>query len=178
MADNPDGPFFRRAVPPDREAFLGYIETQRAALAAARAGSDDAALIETAGSLGSALFMQEGSEAEAAVLLEEALALSRARGDRATEIDGLLGLGTARQYLGEREAAVALFDEGLRLCAETGIDGQENFLLHHLGRCLVELGRIGEARAAFEKALVLRRAIGNARFIRSTEQALEALARL
>ncbi|MEI9991805.1 MAG: tetratricopeptide repeat protein [Rhizomicrobium sp.] len=136
------------------------------------------ALIEAAGELGSALFMQEGREAEAAALLEEALALSRAQGDRATEIDGLLGLATARQYLGERDAAVALFEEGLRLCAETGFREQENFLLHHLGRCLVEMGRRDEARAAFEKALVLRRAIGNERFFASTQAALDDLAKM
>ena len=179
MADNPHGPFFRRAVPPDREAFLTYIEERRAALARVRASAAGGmALINAAGELGSALFMQEGSEAEAAALLEEALALSRKQGDRATEIDGLLGLATARQYLGERDAAIAMFEEGLRLCAETGIRGQENFLLHHMGRCLVEMGRIDEARAAFEKTLVLRKAIGNPRFIASTQGALDDLAKM
>jgi len=166
-------------VPPDREAFLRYVETRRAALAEVRAkGVGGMALIEAAGELGSALFMEPGCEAEAAVLLEEALALSRKRGDRATEIDGLLGLATARQYLGERDAAMAMFEEGLRQCAQTGIREQENFLLHHMGRCLVEMGRIAEAKAAFEKALVLRQAIGNPRFIASTEGALEELAKL
>jgi len=179
MADNPHGPFFRRAVPPDREAFLQYIEDCRVALDKVRArGGDDMALIMAAGELGSALFMQEGSEAAAATLLEEALALSRKQGDRATEIDGLLGLATARQYLGARDAALAMFEAGLRLCDETGIREQEHFLLHHMGRCLVEMGRIDEARAAFEKALVLRRAAGNARFIASTQGALEELAKL
>ena len=179
MGDNPHGPFFRRAVPPDREAFLHYIDERRAALAQVRqAGSGGMALIDAAGQLGSVLFMQEGSEAEAAALLEEALVLSRKLGDKATEIDGLLGLATARQYLGERDAALAMFEDGLRLCAETGIRGQENFLLHHMGRCLVEMGRTDEERAAFEKALVLRQEIGNPRFIQSTEGALAELARM
>lgn len=172
------GPTFRRAVPPDRDAFLKYIETQRAALAAARAGGDEGAILNAAGTLGSALFMEPGCEGEAAILLEEALALSRKRGDRAREIDGLLGLGTAVQYLGERARAVALFEDGLRLCAETGIRGQENFLLHHLGRCLVEMGRLDEARAAFEAALALREAMGVPRFIESTKGALAELAEM
>jgi tetratricopeptide (TPR) repeat protein len=172
------GPFFRRAVPPDRGAFLSYVETRRAALAQVRANGDERALIDAAGELGSVLFMLEGREAESAALLEEALALSRKHGDRATEIDGLLGLATARQYLGEREAAMALFEDGLALVAQTGIAAQENFLLHHMGRCLVEMGRIDEARDAFEKALVLRLAIGNPRFIASTQGALEELARM
>jgi tetratricopeptide (TPR) repeat protein len=178
MTDSAHGPFFRRAVPPDQEAFLNHIEKQRAALAESRAGSDEAALIDAAGTLGSALFMQPGSEAEAAALLEEALALSRERGDRATEIDGLLGLATARQYLGERALAVTLFQEGLRLCGETGIRTQENFLLHHLGRCYVEMGRIAEAKAAFATALELRKALGNRRFIDSTQAALADIAKM
>ena len=179
MADNPHGPFFRRAVPPDREAFFQYVEKCRTALAKVRAEGDGSmALIEAAGELGSVLFMQEGSEAEAAALLEEALALSRKLGDKATEIDGLLGLATARQYLGERDAALAMFQEGLRLCAETGFREQENFLLHHMGRCLVEMGRTQEAKAAFEKTLALRQAIGNPRFIASTQGALDEIEKM
>lgn len=168
---------FRRAVPPDREAFLTHIETRRAALTTAR-GGDEAALIDALGELGSALFMEPGCEAEAATLLEEALALSRARGDKATEIDGLLGLGTARQYLGERELAERLFREGLLLCDETGLRAQEDFLLHHLGRCLVEMGHTQEAREVFEKALALRQALGNQRFIDSTQGALDEIAKM
>ncbi len=186
MADNPHGmahagatPFFRRAVPPDQDGFLRHIAAQREALAAARAGGGgERALIEAAGTLGSALFQQAGSEAEAAALLDEALALSRQLGDRATEIDGLLGLGTALQYLGERARAVALFHEGLALCEAAGLGAQEHFLLHHLGRCLVEMGRITEARAAFERALELRKPLGHRRFIDSTQGALDDIAKL
>ncbi|MBS0469872.1 MAG: tetratricopeptide repeat protein [Proteobacteria bacterium] len=170
------GPTFRRAVPPDRDAFLNHIAAGRAALAAARASGDERAILHAAGALGSALFMEPGSEAEAATLLEEALALSRKRGDRATEIDGLLGLATAIQYLGERTRAIALFEEGLRLCAESGIRDKEHFLLHHLGRCLVEVGRRGDARSAFERALVLREAMPQ--FAASTRAALAELAEM
>ncbi|HUO98278.1 MAG TPA: tetratricopeptide repeat protein [Rhizomicrobium sp.] len=176
MATN--GPFFRRAVPPDRTAFLAEIERRRAALAEARAAGDGAAVRDAAGGLGSMLFWIEGSEGEAAALLSEALALSRAQGDRTTEIDGLLGLGTAVQYLGERERSVALFEEGLALCAASGIRGQEHFLLHHLGRCLVEMGRIEAARTAFEKALAIRKTLGDPRFLGSTQAALDDIAKM
>lgn len=176
MADNPHGPFFRRAVPSDRAAFLNAIEAARATLPQARANGSDAALIMAAGTLGSLLFQEPGCEAEAATLLEEALALARKTGDRLTEIDGLLGLGTAIQYLGRREEAIARFEEGLRLVAATGIRAQEHFLLHHMGRCLVEMGRIAYARAAFEQALAIRKTLGHPRFIASTEGALADIA--
>jgi tetratricopeptide (TPR) repeat protein len=173
MADNPHGPFFRRAAPPkDAET---QIDALRHALAQARKGTDEHALIDALGHLGFLLTMT-AQEAQAAPLLEEALGLSRRIGDRATEIDGLLALGTARQYLNERELAVRLFHEGLARVEESGLRAQENFLLHHLGRCLVELGRIDEARAAFEKALVIRKALGERRFIESTQGALAEIA--
>ena len=177
MTDSSSIATFRRAVPPDMADHLARIEAQRATLAKARSGGDEKALIEAAGSLGFSLFLA-GKEVEAEPLLEEALALSRKIGDRATEIDGLLGLGTTRQYLGMREQAVALFDEGLRLCEETGLTAQEHFLLHHLGRCLVEMGGIVEAREAFKRALVIRKALGNQRTIDSTQGALDELAAL
>jgi tetratricopeptide (TPR) repeat protein len=172
------GPTFRRAVPPDRDAFLKHVAACRAALTAARAGGDERTILHAAGALGSALFMEPGCEAEAAALLEEALALARKRGDRAREIDGLLGLATAVQYLGERTRSIALFEEGLRLCAETGIGEKEHFLQHHLGRCLVEVGRRAEARAAFERALVLREALPTPQLAASTRAALAELAEM
>jgi tetratricopeptide (TPR) repeat protein len=174
MADNSSGPFFRRAVPPPDAG--PQIEALRHALVGARKGTDVPALIDALGHLAFLLTMM-GQEAEAAPLVEEALDLSRQIGDRATEIDGLLQLGTTRQYMGERELAVRLFHEGLARVEETGIRRQENFLQQHLGRCLVELGRIDEARAAFETALALRKAAGSERrFIESTQAALDEIA--
>jgi tetratricopeptide (TPR) repeat protein len=177
MANSAHGPFFRRAVPPDRAAHLAEIERRRGVLAEARASGDATAIGETAGETGWLLFWIEGSEAEAAGLLEEALGAARVRGDLAAEIAWLLGLGTALQYCGERDRAVALFEEGLALCETTGIREQEHFLWHHLGRCLVELGRTDEAKVAFEKALAIRKSLGNQRFIDSSQAALSDLTR-
>lgn len=176
MSEKAHGPFFRRAVPPDRAAHLAEIERRRGVLNKARASGDATAIGDAAGEVGWLLFWIEGSEGEAAALLEEALAAARARSDRGAEIAWLLGLGTAIQYLGERERTVALFEEALALCEATGIREQEHFLWHHLGRCLVEMGRIDDARAAFEKALALRKTLGNQRFIDSSEAALRDIA--
>lgn len=172
MGDNAHGPFFRRAVPPDRAAHLAEIERRRGVLAVARASGDAAAAASAAGDVGWLLFRIEGSEGEAAALLEEALASARAERNRGAEIAWLLGLGTTVQYLGERERTVALFEEGLALCDATGIREQEHYLWHHLGRCLVEMGRTQEAKAAFEKALVLREAMPGTRFAENTRAAL------
>jgi tetratricopeptide (TPR) repeat protein len=163
---------FRRHVPPDPQALRAEIARQREQLAAARGVANEAAQLDSLGNLGFALFMA-GYEAEAAPLLDEALALARRRGDRKSEIEVMLGLGTARQYLGERRLAQHLFGEALMLCAESGIREQEHFLLHHRGRCYVEQGEIVNARVAFEKALAIRKALGNQRFIDSTQAALD-----
>jgi tetratricopeptide (TPR) repeat protein len=155
-------------VPPDLQRLRAEIARQRENLAAARGVGDEAAQLESLGSLGFALFTA-GHEAEAAPLLDEALSLARRRRNRKAEIEAMLGLGTARQYLGERRLAQQLFGEALMLCAETGIREQEHFLLHHRARCYVEQGEIAKAREAFRKAL------GNRRFIESTQAALDAI---
>jgi tetratricopeptide (TPR) repeat protein len=178
MAISAHGPFFRRAVPPDRAAHLAEIERRRGVLATARESGDAAAAAEAAGEVGWLLFWIEGSEGEAAALMEEALAGARSRGDRGAEIAWLLGLGTAVQYLGERERTVALFEEGLALCDATGMREQEHYLWHHLGRCLVEMGRIAEARDAFERALVIRETMPNPRFAENTRAALADVAEI
>jgi tetratricopeptide (TPR) repeat protein len=178
MSDTAHGPFFRRAVPPDRAAHLAEIERRRGVLATARASGDSAAASEAAGEVGWLLFWIEGSEGEAAILLEEALAGARARGDRGAQIAWLLGLGTAVQYLGERHRTVALFEEGIALCDAAGIREQEHFLWHHLGRCLVEMGRLDAAKAAFEKGLAIREAMPERRFAESSRAALADLAKM
>ena len=172
------GPFFRRAVPPDRTVHLAEIARRRGVLAQARASGDSAAAAEAAGEVGWLLFWIEGSEGEAAALLEEAMSAARVRDDRGAEIAWLLGLGTAVQYLGERERTVALFEDGLALCEATGIREQEHLLWHHLGRCWVEMGRIGEAKAAFEKALMIRETMPETRFAESSRAALSDLAKM
>ncbi len=165
---------FRRHVPADMRELVAGIERQRILLAQARALGDQAAELECMTAIGHQLFMS-GRESEAAPLLDEALELARRRADRKAEIEVLLGLGTARQYLGERKLAQLLFGEALMLCAETGLREQEHFLLHHRGRCFVEQGEIAKARAAFENALAIRKALGNQRFIDSTQAALDDL---
>jgi tetratricopeptide (TPR) repeat protein len=167
--------FFRRYVPPDPKGLDVEIASRREQLARERLTANEAAQLEHSIALGFALFVS-GNELEAAPLLDEALAIARRRNDRKSEIEALLGLGTARQYLGARELAQRLFNEGLILCESSGLHEQEHFLLHHQGRCYVEQGRISEARPCFEKALELRKALGDQRLIDSSRMALADIA--
>jgi len=168
-------PFFRRYVPPDPNGLEVEIASRREQLAREQVTANEAAILQHSIALGFALFTS-GKELEAAPLLDEALAIARRRNDRKSEIEALLGLATARQYLGERELAQRLFDEGLVLCETSGFREQEHFLLHHQGRCYVEQERISEARTCFKKALELREVMGNQRFINSSRAALAEIA--
>ncbi len=102
--------------------------------------------------------------------------LARELRDVPVEIETLLHLATARQYLGERVLAQSLFERALDRSRVSGIDAFVHFILHHQGRCFAELGSIEAARGCFERALSLRRKLGDPRFIRSTEAALDDLA--
>src|SRR5258708_18412661 len=104
-----------------------------------------------------------GCEAEAAAHLEAAQAMARQLRERDQEISALLHLGTARQYLGEREQV--LFQAGEDRSAEYGIDDRLHFLLHHRGRCYAEQDRIEDARECLEQALTLRQQMDDPRFI-------------
>ncbi len=162
--------FFRRFRIPEAVALREVAEAE-AELAAA---TDDGARLTPHMRAGFHLIPLD-REAEAIVHLEAALAISRASGDRAHEIEALLHLATAHQYLGECEAALSLFNEGLAVAAQTGIGDQVHFLLHHRGRCEVEMKRYNEARQSFEAALKLREALGDVRMIESSRAALEEI---
>ena len=88
----------------------------------------------------------------------------------------LLHLGTARQYLGRPDDALALFDEALELARASGLRALESYVLHHAGRLYVELDQVELARAAFKAALALREALDDPRAA-SSQRALEMLDR-
>ena len=141
MASSAHGPFFRRAVPPDRAAHLAEIERRRGVLAAARESGDAAAAARRAGEVGWLLFWIEGSEGEAAVLLDEALASARVqRRPRSARSRGCWGWALRCSIWASASGRWRCSEEALALCDATGMREQEHFLWHHLGRCLVEMG--------------------------------------
>jgi tetratricopeptide (TPR) repeat protein len=166
--------FFQRYRASDPDALARQIEEDRSRLAAMRLAGDAASELAASCRLGLNLTIA-GDERGAAAILEPALALARRLGDKVREVEALLSLATAQQYLGERAAAQILFQEALDRARADHVSQFEHFILHHRGRCHVEQGEIAAARDCFVAALALRKALGEPRFIASTERALAAL---
>jgi HTH-type transcriptional regulator, pleiotropic regulator of extracellular virulence genes len=153
------------------------IASDRAVLAAAGPESESPEVLAALVGLGEILIPLD-REAEAVTHLEQALAIARRAGNQDREISALLHLATARQYLGERDVAQELFQAGLDAADRYGVTRQRHFLLHHRGRCYAEQGQIPEARECLQRALALRRQLGDPRFIASSRDALADLDQL
>lgn len=167
-------PFFQRFQSPDAQALARQVQQDCEALDQARSVQDEARQLELLTWIGADTIIL-GKEAEALPFIEQALALARKRGDQPLEIENLLNLATAQQYLGKRELAQVLFQQALEKGRAYRVRDYEDFVLHHRGRCYVEQGKINEARVCFEQALTLREEKGDQRFIASTRKALAAL---
>ncbi len=162
---------FQRYEAPDPQALADRTAQDLVALASALPPAERLALLTRAGA---ALYVLR-REAEAEPKLLESLALARVLGDREKEVQNLNNLATATQYLGRREEALVLFAEALERAPGNPSWQHRDFIHHHRGRCLAELGRIAEARQDFEQALAVRIAKGDAFYVASTRRALAAL---
>lgn len=162
---------FQRYTAPDPQALVHRTADDLTALATAQ-GAERLALLTRAGSALTVL----RREAEADPLLLEALALARTLGDAEKEVQNLNNLATNTQYLARRDEALTLFQTALARAPGTDAWQHRDFIHHHRGRCLAELGRIAEARQDFELALALRISKGEAFYIESSRRALAALA--
>lgn len=161
-------PFFLRYRWPDPVALAAEIAEASAELAAARNKNDIAGELDNVGRLAVALTAAD-REAEAAELLEAALPKARTSGDHASTGFTLLYLATARQYLGERTLARAMFAEALDIATAHGLRDLEHYAWHHLGRCLAEMRDIPAARDCFERALKIRLELNEPRAERSRQ---------
>jgi hypothetical protein len=90
----------------EHDEVLSEIASDLEVVATAGA-ADSARLLDALVQLGTDLIPLD-RETEATAYLERALVLARQLGDRDLEITAVLQLGTARQYLGDREQAQAL----------------------------------------------------------------------
>jgi tetratricopeptide (TPR) repeat protein len=164
-------PFFQRFRWSDAAALQRELADAQAALAAGRNATDAEA--ECACRLATALIAAD-RETEAAALLQETLPKARALNQSAPIAWVLLGLATARQYLGQRELAQSIFAEALEITQTSGLRDIEHFVLHHRARCYAEQHELDNARRCFEHALEIRLALGEPRAER-TREALAAL---
>lgn len=163
--------FFQRYQSPDPVALAQKIERDSAALVLAK---DEQARLELISRIGSN-YTNLWQEERAVPILERALALAQQVGNNRIEIINLISLATAQQYCGNRDLAETLFQEALQKMQEYNQPSYEDVALHHLGRCLVEQGKLREALACFERALVLRKEKGDRLFIASTQRAIDAV---
>lgn len=103
-----------------------------------------------------------------------AVALARDLDDDRREAANTVRLATALQYAGRHREALVEFDAASERTSD-GFAQYRHFLLQHRGKCLVEMGRLDEARASFESALELRRELADPTLVDSTQQALVGL---
>lgn len=169
-------PFFLRFRWSDAAALQREIAEAQVAYRTARVAENPASEIEVACRLATGLIAAD-REAEAAVLLEDALPKARALNQPTSTAWVLLGLATARQYLDQRDLAQSLFAEALDITQINNLQDIEHFVLHHQGRCYAEQHDLDKARRCFERALEIRLALGEPRAER-TREALAALGKL
>lgn len=170
-----DGYFRRfRFTDDERDEVLRGIDADRGVLAAAIPGAASPVILRALVRLGFSL-TPLGHEPEAAEHLELAVTMARMLSEQGQEISALLHLATALQYLGDRDRAQLLFQEGLDKAAAYGIGTDVHFLLHHRARCYAEQGKLTEARECMAQALALRQQLGDPRFITSSQGALDEL---
>ena len=96
------------------------------------------------------------------------------RGDARIEAGCAIRLATALQYAELHDEAQGLFRAVLDRCTEPGFDEYEHYAWQHLGKCLVEMGRVVEGVSAFHRALALRVLLQDAALIASSRRALDA----
>src|SRR5579885_282361 len=167
---------FQRGTLEDTPALRKLLAEQRERLKLATADEDTSARLRLLGSMGETWYLL-GNYQEALALLGEALALARQLEDTRREIANLIRLATASQYAGDHSRAEVLFRQALDLVRTAQQTEYVDFVWQHLGKCLVEMGRLEEARACFEEALAYRRVKGDAELIASTDRALAAVRR-
>jgi CHAT domain-containing protein len=112
---------------------------------------------------------------DAAAVLEEALALHRALGDRAGSGPALFNLANVRLHAGDLEAGLALKLEALAVAEETGNSVGAGIVLIDLGEIYRAAGDLALAQQHLERSLAIHR---EARRASGETNALEGLARL
>jgi tetratricopeptide (TPR) repeat protein len=164
---------FQRPDPVDDETIRERIAANLDRLLAARDAGDMTTRLQLLGQVGNDQRVL-GNLIEAEMFLIEAAALARKLGDRRREAMNAIRLATVRQYQGQHAEAEALLRETLSRTRSGDAADYEDFALQHLGKCLVEMGRVDEAVECFDRALVLRWMKADAQLIASTERALHA----
>jgi tetratricopeptide (TPR) repeat protein len=110
-----------------------------------------------------------GHHREAIPYLERAVVAAQQLGDRRREAANRVRLGTARQFAGEIDRAE------VDLRAALGVHPDyDDFALQHLGKLLVERGRLREGLDCLSESLGRRQVKGDPELIASSQEAVTA----
>jgi tetratricopeptide (TPR) repeat protein len=85
----------------------------------------------------------------------------RETGNRTGESDALNGLGLIHQVLGERQRALELVEQSLRLRREIGDRGGEGRTLNNQGLIYADLGQEEAANECYRQSLLIRKETGD-----------------
>lgn len=134
------------------ERAMAYFEES---LALGRAIGDRTGVGTVLGNLGVTV-MDTGDPAAARAYFEEATNIARETGDLVGVHVWLLNLAFVVATEGDVDGALALYDEARRGFEEAGDRSSLGYVLHGIGRVLLEAGRAAEAIVSLRAALALR----------------------
>lgn len=157
----------------DETAWRNLIADLRQKLDVSRSNLADQ--VTNLGRLGDHLRLSPDAREEAVQLLQSAIDLALHLGYFRAVAVNRIRLGTALQYSGQHEHAVAEFRQAIALIESRRIRRLKDFALQHMGKCLAEMGCYAEARKCLKQALRLRQRRGNQSLADSTLRALKFL---
>ena len=166
-----------RQVPADAAAVRRAIAMATTALAAARGEGDVARVRRLLAYLGEA-HRVIGALEEAEREIREALILAREAADARGGVANLIRLGEVLRCGDRPGDAEAALRDALAGTDGPGCDVYRDFALQHLGKTLLDTGRVEEARAVLRDALAIRQRKGAPSLIASTQEALARADRL
>jgi len=105
----------------------------------------------------------QGEMQKAIQYFEQALAISRALGNRASESGMLANLGGTYYYLRQHAKAIEYYEQALAISRAMGNRRGEGGMLGDLGRVYESLSQYAKAIEYFERALGIQRAVGDRR---------------
>jgi DNA-binding SARP family transcriptional activator/Tfp pilus assembly protein PilF len=116
-----------------------------------------------------------GDYVEAKAYFEQSLCISRDIGDRWGESEALGNLGLLFHQMRDNEVAQEYSQQAVHISADIGARAQQGYGLTYLGHALTGLGHLTEATDAYQRALDLRRELGQHNL---TMEPLAGLARI
>lgn len=163
-----------REVPVDINALNSAIQQAQSQLQHVEADEQQAkSTVGLLGYLGNACRVAGRAE-ESMGYLERAVSICRNAGDTTGEFVNTIRFAEATKYGGDFETAERLLREALTQTNIAELSDYQDFVLQHLGKCLVKQGKGNEAIGFLEEALRLRQGKQERALIESTQMALAA----